>query len=1048
MPRWRTYLLRFVLLIPFLGFITNAYGQESSVGREFIFAFQSNGGPGPSYRYVHIFKADPDFSGGTVTVTLSEFNATQTVEFDSPSLQGFLIPLDVFGEERTLDEGKDRSTITVTADFDVVVDGLNYALDAPNRHGDATSVFPTSTLGTSYYVMSYNEQPLRFGSQATVVATQNETYIDITPTANTRNHRAGETFTVMLNRGERYQIQSRGDLTGTYVTLNPTRNSECKPFAVFSGSVLSAVGLRTTEGHMYKQMYPLSVWGKRYALLPFGSSENQYRVRALAFENGTDVQVDGVNRASGLSAGEFFEFDASRPIELTSNKPVLVGQFYMGLSDDPDEKSDPFMLLPLALEHRTFNEVGRFNSGYLLPAFGDLGNVRQYQNVIVPTDEVSFLSHQGPNFQESFQAFPPDPSLSYTVYRTPSGFERMFDGGSSGHLSYNTMLGVGPVTVNASSTGNVRFERLDTLSISLPDLSADGLDLVCLGEAVNFRPSFSGRDAAQPVFDVFEWDFGDGTVASGDSVFHTYDAPGQYQVQLRATSDQGVCQRESTTVLDVTVVSSQVTAIDGPISICPNAEAIPYTATGVNTIGYEWLVEGGTIAEENDNQVLINWGEAMDNARVRVIGFNDLGCASDTLDLSVRINPELTPPLPIGNARVCFNELEQTYTTPNTPGSVYTWQVTGGELVSGQGTNVVVVNWTAQNGSLFFTESATTRTDVCDGDSPVLEVAIAPELILTAEQSNVTCFDADDGSLALTVLGGDAPYEVRWADGASSMERTGLTPGDYAVTITDALGCVLEATYTITEPELLEGDIETTNVSCFEGSDGLATALVTGGTAPYRYFWNGRTTAGTETLGGLAAGSYSLRVLNDQDCELLLNFEITQPEPLTATTTDSPACPGENNGSILVAAQGGTPPYTYRWNTSPPQDGELIQNLGAGIYSVTVTDANGCTFTFENEEVKERFPRVTMPNAFSPNGDDQNDTFFAVYDCNFAFDMKIYSTWGELIYQTDDINQGWDGRYRGEEAPVGKYVYVVTYTVNVNGQPFTEVERGSLRLFR
>jgi hypothetical protein len=144
-----------------------------------------------------------------------------------------------------------------------------------------------------------------------------------------------------------------------------------------------------------------------------------------------------------------------------------------------------------------------------------------------------------------------------------------------------------------------------------------------------------------------------------------------------------------------------------------------------------------------------------------------------------------------------------------------------------------------------------------------------------------------------------------------------------------------------TYPALQASTVQT-NVSCSGGSNGTATVVASGGSAPYTYSWapSGGTSA---TATGLSAGSYTCTITDASSVSIIRNFTITQPSALTAGTSKlNVACYGGNNGLASVTPSGGTPVYTYSWSPTGGS-GSLAMNLSAGSYNCTITDANWCT---------------------------------------------------------------------------------------------------------
>lgn len=211
--------------------------------------------------------------------------------------------------------------------------------------------------------------------------------------------------------------------------------------------------------------------------------------------------------------------------------------------------------------------------------------------------------------------------------------------------------------------------------------------------------------------------------------------------------------------------------------------------------------------------------------------------------------------------------------------------------------------------------------------------------------TDISCNGANDGAIQLTVSGGTAPYTFAWADDVMETgdSRSGLSPGNYTVTITDANGCIQVEPFNVSEPTALNAAYSQANVSCFGESTGLINLTITGGTAPYTYAWSNG--AITEDLNGVPSGNYTVTVTDNNGCTVTESMTITEPSaPLTVTGSASQiTCNGAADGIINVSVSGGTAPYAYNWsNGSTAED---LNSLPAGTYNLTVTDNNGCTET-------------------------------------------------------------------------------------------------------
>ncbi|GAB4131787.1 MAG: hypothetical protein Fur0041_02490 [Bacteroidia bacterium] len=266
-----------------------------------------------------------------------------------------------------------------------------------------------------------------------------------------------------------------------------------------------------------------------------------------------------------------------------------------------------------------------------------------------------------------------------------------------------------------------------------------------------------------------------------------------------------------------------------------------------------------------------------------------------------------------------------------TPGYTYSWAPSGG--TGATATGLAAGNYTCTitdaNGCFI------TRT---------FSITQPTALSATQSQTNILC-NGGTGSAAVTPSGGTPGYTYSWApSGGTGATATGLTVGNYTCTITDANGCVITRTFSITQPTALTATQSQTNILCNGASTGSASVSASGGTPGYTYSWapSGGTGA---TATGLAAGNYTCTITDANGCVITRTFSITQPTALTATATSTAVlCFGGNTGSAAVTAGGGSPGYTYSWAPSGGT-GATASSLTAGTYTVTVTDANSCTVT-------------------------------------------------------------------------------------------------------
>ena len=232
-----------------------------------------------------------------------------------------------------------------------------------------------------------------------------------------------------------------------------------------------------------------------------------------------------------------------------------------------------------------------------------------------------------------------------------------------------------------------------------------------------------------------------------------------------------------------------------------------------------------------------------------------------------------------------------------------------------------------------------------------IDVTITEPDVLTASPNgtNVSCFNGTNGSATVTPVGGTTPYTYLWSNGATASSLSNLAAGIYNVTVTDANGCTASSSYEVTQPlSAVTASVAVVNNICYNGTAGSITVTASGGTGSYTYSLNGTTYQAGNMFNNLAAGSYTAYVQDGNGCIKTKDTTITQPPAISITIgTITSACAGTSNGAIASNAVGGTGILLYSW-TGPngfTKASKNISNLAAGVYNLTVTDANGCTVT-------------------------------------------------------------------------------------------------------
>jgi gliding motility-associated-like protein len=422
-----------------------------------------------------------------------------------------------------------------------------------------------------------------------------------------------------------------------------------------------------------------------------------------------------------------------------------------------------------------------------------------------------------------------------------------------------------------------------------------------------------------------------------------------------------------------------------------------------------------------------------------------------------------------------------------------------------------------------------TVTDV-NGCSTVQNVLVNAPTAITASVVVVgtSCSNGSDGSITLSASGGTAPYTYIWSTtpSQSTATATGLAPGTYTATVTDANACTYVQSATVGAPPSLAATVVVTNSACSNSTDGSAVISPSGGVPPYSYVWSTVPAQSTATATGLSAGVYTVTITDANNCTYAQAAIVSSPPAITATTNAVATTCGDTNGSLTISPVGGTSPFTYAWSGFPAQTTATATALAAGVYTITVTDANGCTGQFSGQvgasspavasagndttiqagtsvslqasggvtytwtpdsnltctncsspvaspsitttyyvtatdadgctatdsvtisiKVEADCGEIYVPNAFSPGGDAnaENEKQCVYGDCIRSMTFRIYTRWGELVFETTDRKNCWDGTHKGKALNSDVYVWTLQATL-IDGR--TVNKKGDLTLFR
>ena len=456
--------------------------------------------------------------------------------------------------------------------------------------------------------------------------------------------------------------------------------------------------------------------------------------------------------------------------------------------------------------------------------------------------------------------------------------------------------------------------------------------------AANDSPVCSGDAAATVSFTAtgggtYSW-AGNGLTATSGAATSATIAPntpaGNYTYTVTVT-DNG-CTATATTVVVVNTATATA-ANDSPVCLGTNAATVSLTATGGGT--YSWAGNGLTATSGAATSANIPANTPAGSYTYTVTVTNN-GCTSTATTVVVvnTIAASATVVQPTCANGGNSGSIDVTV-VGGTPAFTFTWlpalPATEDPNNVGAGTYTVTVSDAA---------SCSTTTSVTLNPPGSVTLAISA--------TDATCNGANNGSATVVATNGVQPYSYTWApSGGNAATANSLVAGTYTVTVSDVNSCSQTAQITVAQPILLTAAIVGANIAC-NGSNSALDVTANGGTAPYSYAWNNGL-GSTEDPQNVTAGTYIVTVTDVNSCSTTATATITEPIALIANiTATNVLCNGANDADIDLTVSGGTTPYTYSWTPALPaiQD---PQNVAANSYTVTVTDANGCSTTAQTQ---------------------------------------------------------------------------------------------------
>ncbi|TAE26155.1 MAG: hypothetical protein EAZ91_17880 [Cytophagales bacterium] len=756
-------------------------------------------------------------------------------------------------------------------------------------------------------------------------------------------------LSVTLQDNETYMLASRlinnggnsanESVAGVLITSN-------QPIVVNSGSQHTSQPYSGNRDAGMDQLVPIRTTGTSYvAMHSQNTTNNSDYVFVIATENNTTVSISGPSAVSGtagvlstttLSAGQVFTYNLpnvpNRAYSITTDKRAYVyhvssyaaNEFGMGI-------------LP------TINPC---NGSKRIDFYRTTGSSNDQAVVTIPTAGLASLTFRGAAYTTYGTVVDniTIAGVAHSIVSFPNG--SIAPAGTVNTLISTERFHVGVVSnTGGASTGNFGFysnyeAKVDVLNpvTKQPDDFYTVAQVVA-GVATPHCLTLTSCGTDDRITGIVNGTYTQGTSFSGACLSYTMraNAPKCARDTIRVQVENNIGRQGIICLEFVNIDNNLITSIipDSPVVCQPGGRTnlTIVAAQTDNASGVNYTYQTITPDKQIISTSIVS-GTATGIYRISVTDSN--GCR-DTTNITARPDTA-TIGFGSGPTTVCAGATA-TYTVTSTTGT-YGWSVTGGTILAG-GTP------TSNSATIRWTSSGTLRTTITNSNGctavATRAVTVLPVPTLSSTQQNPLCNGTSTGSINLAVASGSSPYQFRWNTGATTEDISALPAGVYSVTVTDKFGCTPVAgplSATLTNVAGLSATTSRTNLLCNGALTGTAGVTATGGTLPYRYIWSNGVT--TQTVTGLAAGSYTVTVQDANNCTLTQVVSVTQPTAISPILTrTNVACNGGSTGSLTLTVSGGTPGYSYRWSDGTPTQNRT--GLPAGAYSVTITDANGCT---------------------------------------------------------------------------------------------------------
>jgi gliding motility-associated-like protein len=956
--------------------------------------------------------------------------------------------------------------IHIVSDVPIVA----YAHIFGSASSGATMLMPINTWGYSY--ISLNSQQHYADncfSWMYVVAKENNTVVEITPSELSRNGRPGGVpFTVTLNEGDIYQLigASLGsgmgrELTGTTVKSLGNSDGKCFPIAVFSGSSRTAIscpgGTGSSGDNNMQQVFPFQAWGKRYLTAPIsGRTATSYQTnlyKVVVKDPTTVVKRNGVV-LTGLTAHSCYEFQSRTADYIESDKPVLLAQFMSSMDACPytADIGDPEMIYISPIEQATKRVAFYRNTKEVIDINGLI--------LIIRDAGLTSLKIDGNNTYDVAYAHPNLPGYTVVVKKwksadaqcivqSDSSFNAITYGlGSFESYGYNA----GTYINNLNAIGQIH---------NTMDTSATQNAYTCVNTPVNLSVLFTyqptklvwqlSKTAITPGTDVVDnAPVSTAQVNIKGVIFYEYSLPQSYQFAAAGSYDISVlstaphienCNNTEEIIYTITVKGKPAAVASYTNGLGCAYDSVHFSGTktgnGYNINRWTWDFPAKKADGINTTQLF-----AAGTVPVKLTVVSEEGCVADT-----SFNVDVYP---VPHAAFSLNEdvcqgLPVAVTDQST-GVINSWSWNFGDGTTVVKNTAAAFDKTYATAGTFPVKLVVTSDHSCVKDT-TLSVAVHATPVADFTMPKAVCMP--EGKATFTNISkvsdqSSLSYQWNFGDGSSPLNEISpshiyATAGNYGVNlrVNTSYGCTDDTTKALKAfYEKPVADFATAADTLCQGADNAFTDKSTAVNSTIQeWAWD----FGDGTNDNVRnpdkrytqPGNYTvqLAVTSSAGC-------ISDPATQDVRVFLQPVI---DAGPSFTVEYGTTVQFqpvvndvtglTFSWTpaielTSPTVLTPQLIALHDEKYTLTATGLSGCTAS-DDMEVKVYKP-VKIPNAFSPNGDHINDTWMITNLADYRNStVEVFNRYGQLVFKSTGYDRPWDGMYNGNTLPLATYYYVI-----------------------